>query len=248
MASLPLALPSHGLGTPSTQSPAPTQSQGHENTSVVGPSGPSYQPSVYHPHAYPQFYNQSMPYGYSIQPTTQASAPLTTSSLSNVPAATPHSEPSLTPVPVSSPGEDTKFPALAKRGRPRKQPAAGGEIITGQIGKNSVSTPSLTATSARRPNARKGRIPGSQNWSARDLIALAHYVEGEVPLGMNVWKRIEGLYNNEYAIPNNRQERGWDNMRDKWYKVGSTYICTLHIILTRHNTMVIGRVGWSSNR
>jgi hypothetical protein len=64
-------------------------------------------------------------------------------------------------------------------------------------------------------------MTGSQNWSAHDLMALAQYVEVTVPLGMNVWKRVEGLYNNEYAIPNNRQEREWDNMRDKWYKIVS---------------------------
>ena len=73
----------------------------------------------------------------------------------------------------------------------------------------------------RGSRARKGRASGSQNWSAPDIIALAHYVESAVPLGMNVWKRIEALYNQDYAIPNNRQERAWDNMRDKWYKVGT---------------------------
>jgi hypothetical protein len=54
-------------------------------------------------------------------------------------------------------------------------------------------------------------------------MALAHYVEEAVPLGMNVWKRIEGIFNREYAIPNSRKEHGWDNMRDKWYKVGTHY-------------------------
>ena len=40
----------------------------------------------------------------------------------------------------------------------------------------------------------KGHASGSQNWSALDIIALAHYVESAVPLRMNVWKRIEALY------------------------------------------------------
>ena len=81
------------------------------------------------------------------------------------------------------------------------------------------SQSSKAAARRLRQSTWKGRMSGSQNWSAQDLIALAHYVEGDVPLGMNVWKRIEGLYNKDYAIPNNRQEHTWDNMRDKWYKV-----------------------------
>lgn len=125
------------------------------------------------------------------------------------PTPTPHStsEPSVVPAFIA--GEEAKpppaepMPAKQGPGRRRKQPA--GEIASG--------------TAARKP-ARKGRISGTQNWSAPDLKALASYVEEAVPLGMNVWKRVEGRYNNEYAIPNNRQERGWDNIRDKWYKVG----------------------------
>ena len=46
-------------------------------------------------------------------------------------------------------------------------------------------------------------MSGSQNWSVQDLIALAHYVEGDVPLRMYVWMQIEGLYNKDYAILNN---------------------------------------------
>lgn len=58
-------------------------------------------------------------------------------------------------------------------------------------------------------------------------MALAHYVEEALPLRMNVWKQIAGLYNKGYAIPNNRQECIWDNMQDKWYKV-STHTYMLH--------------------
>ncbi|KAH9030581.1 hypothetical protein EDB83DRAFT_2319314 [Lactarius deliciosus] len=181
--STPSSTPSHA------PSPAPT-SQSHENSvqdSHVGKSGPLYQPSVYHPHVYAQYYNQSLPYRYSVQP---------------IGMPPPHSEPFPIPTPVSS--EETPVPAKRGPGRPRnlKQP---------------------TDTAARKPHAtvRKGRMTGSQNWSAQDLIALAHFVEEAVPLGMNVWKRIEGQYNSDYAIPNNRQERGWDNMREKWYKIVS---------------------------
>ena len=115
-----------------------------------------------------------------------------------------------TPIPPP-PSEEVKPLVPAKRGPgcPRKQPAGG--VMSGQ------------GVTARRPT-RKGCTPGSQNWIAQDLIALAHFVEADVPLGMNVWKRIEGQYNKEYAILNDRQERSWDNMRDKWYKVG-THIC-----------------------
>ncbi|KAH9010626.1 hypothetical protein EDB84DRAFT_1445605 [Lactarius hengduanensis] len=60
--------------------------------------------------------------------------------------------------------------------------------------------------------AQKGHTRGSQNWSTQDVITLTHFVEEAIPLGMNVWKRIEGLYNNNYAIPNNRRERAWDHI------------------------------------
>ncbi|KAI9452663.1 hypothetical protein BJY52DRAFT_1402809 [Lactarius psammicola] len=174
----------YGASTTASPSPAPT-SQSHEssvNPPVIGQSGPSYQPNIYHPHIYPQYYNQSVPYSYSVQPTTQVTPAPAAPTTSNVPVAPPHSEPS--PVPAPIPSKEAKTPVPAKRGpgRPRKQPA--GEVTGGQIGK-----------------------------------ALAHFVEEAVPLGMNVWKRIERQYNDEYAIPNNRQERGWDNMQDKWYKI-----------------------------
>jgi hypothetical protein len=57
---------------------------------------------------------------------------------------------------------------------------------------------------------------GSQNWSKLDLKALAHYVEGASHLRSDEWRQIEARYNYEYALPNGRQERRWDNMRDKW--------------------------------
>ncbi len=218
---------SYGTPSPPLPSPAPT-SQSHEssvNPPVVGQSGPLYQPNVYHPQFYAQYYSQSVPYSYSVQPTVQGTPAPAGPTTSSVPAAPPHSEPS--PVPALVPSEEAKPPVLTKRGsgRPRKRPAV--EITSGQVGKSNNVTSQSTDT-ARRPNiARKGRSTGSQNWSARDLIALAHFVEGAVPLGMNVWKRIEKQYNNDYAIPNNRQERGWDNMQDKWYKVG-THMCALH--------------------
>ena len=46
-------------------------------------------------------------------------------------------------------------------------------------------------------------------------------MEAGVPLGMSIWKQIEGQYNKEYAIPNNQQEHNWDQMKDKWHKVGT---------------------------
>lgn len=93
---------------------------------------------------------------------------------------------------------------------PHEQPT-GGVMSDQQVFK-------LTNTTAKRPTW-KGWIAGSQNWIAQNLIGLAHFVEADIPLGMNVWKWIEGQYNKEYAIPNNQQEHSWDNMRDKWYKV-----------------------------
>ncbi len=216
-------------GTPFTPSlsPAPT-SQSHEssvNPPAVGQSGPLYQPNVYHPHIYAQYYNQSVPYSYSVQPTVEVTPAPAAPTTSSVPVALSCSKPS--PVPALVPSEEAKPPVPAKRGpgHPRKQPA--GEMTSGQISKSNNVTSQSTDTT-RRPNiAQKGHSTGSQNWSARDLIALAHFVEEAVPLGMNVWKRIERQYNDEYAIPNNQQERGWDNMQDKWYKVG-THICVLH--------------------
>ncbi|KAI9431135.1 hypothetical protein BJY52DRAFT_1232221 [Lactarius psammicola] len=164
--------------------------QSGQNVSVVRQSGPSYQPNIYHPHVYTPYYNQTVPYAYTMHPSTQPSAPAGATTPSFVPAAARQSEPPI-PIPVTVPSEERKSP--------------------------------LPVSAAKRPRAPawKGRTSGSQNWSAQDLITLARYVEGAVPLGMNVWKHIEGLYNNEYAIPNNRQERGWDNMRDKWYKIVS---------------------------
>ncbi len=175
--------------------------QSSQNVSVVGQSGPSYQPNIYHPHVYAPYYNQT-PYSYNMQPSAQSPAPAGPTTLSFIPTATRQSEPS--PIPMVAPSEERESPVPVKRGpgRPCKQP-------TGETTKSAD-------TAARRPHAptaRKGRTTGSQNWSAQDLVALARFVEGAVPLGMNVWKRIEGLYNNEYAIPNNRRERGWDNMR-----------------------------------
>jgi hypothetical protein len=145
----------------------------------------------------------------------------------------PRSEPS--PIPAPIPSEEAKPPVRRGPGRPRKQPA--GETASDQTGaNNTVYSQSMdTSSMARRPRpaARKGRTTGSQNWNVQDLIALAHYVEEGVPLGMNVWKRISGQYNTGYAIPNNRQEREWDNMRDKWYKVGSTHmLCMQRAALT----------------
>ncbi|KAI9463182.1 hypothetical protein BJY52DRAFT_1184732 [Lactarius psammicola] len=186
--------------------------QSSQNVSVVRQSGPSYQPNIYHPHVYTPYYNQTVPYAYTMQPSTQPSAPAGATTPSFVPVATRQSEPPI-PIPVTIPSEERKSPPPVRRGpgRPRKQ-------HTGE-----TATPNPTDSAAKRPRApaQKGHTSGSQNWSAQDLIALARYVEGAVPLGMNVWKHIEGLYNNEYAIPNNRQERGWDNMRDKWYKIVS---------------------------
>ncbi|KAH9070751.1 hypothetical protein EDB83DRAFT_2517913 [Lactarius deliciosus] len=128
------------------------------------------------------------------------------SSFALTPAPTYQCEPSPipTPVPVATPSEERKSP-VPKRGpgRPRKLPA---EIVPEKV----PCAP-----------AQKGRTKGSQNWSTQDLITLAHYVEEAIPLGMNVWKRIEGLYNNDYAIPNNQRERVWDHMREKWYRIVS---------------------------
>ena len=87
---------------------------------------------------------------------------------------------------------------------------------------------------ARRPHTStwKGHMSGSQHWSTQDLIALAHYVEGDVPLRMYVWMQIEGLYNKDYAILNNWQKHMWDNMQDKWYKVSNTAMNVHHMTLT----------------
>ena len=194
-------------GTPSTASPDSTSHSQERN--VVGQIGPSYQANIYRPPIYTQYYNQGIPYTYNVPTIPRPSSPSPTRAASSVPVAQPHSEP--VPSIPPPPSEEAKPSVPAKRGpgRPRKQPAGG--VMSGQ------------GVTARRPT-RKGRTPGSQNWIAQDLIALTHFVEADVPLGMNVWKRIEGQYNKEYAIPNDRQERSWDNMRDKWYKVG-THIC-----------------------
>lgn len=156
-------------GTPSPSSPALTfhsHSRSVQHVSVIGQSGLTNQPNIYHPHLYHQYY---VPYSYSMQPIVQAAS---------APAGPPSSSaPLRTPVPSE---------------RPRKAP-------------------------------RKGRMRGSQNWSKQDLKALAHYVEGAPYLKWDVWKQIEGRYNNEYALPNERQERRWDNIRDKWNSLKVQY-------------------------
>jgi hypothetical protein len=184
---------------PTSPSPTPASQSQESFVPAVG-SGSSYQPHIYipHPHGYahadPHYYNgQSRPYSYGVQHTAQAPPAL--------PLATPPPSTSLSKPAVKQPPEP--LPNITSE---ETKP-----------GRNSK-------TAARRPrtHTRKGRASGSQNWSTQDLIALAHYVEEAVPFGMNVWKRIEGLYNKDYAIPNNRQERTWDNMQDKWYKVSFT--------------------------
>ncbi|KAH8979483.1 hypothetical protein EDB83DRAFT_2537246 [Lactarius deliciosus] len=189
---------------------------GGQNVPVIGQSvGPSYQPNVYHPHAFNPYYNQAISYNYNMQPNMHASpapeGPFM-SSFALTPTPTHQSDPSSipTPVPVATPsGEPERKspgpPVKRGPGRPCKQPT--GETVPDQ--------------KVPRAPAQKGRIRGSQNWSAQDLFALAHYVEEAIPLGMNVWKRIEGLYNNDYAIPNNRRQRAWDHMREKWYRIVS---------------------------
>lgn len=145
-------------GTPSPLSPALSQASqtdepAHESSvqhvSVTEKTGFTYQPKIYHPHLYPQYY---VPYSYSA------------------------------PIPTPVPSE-----------RPRKA-------------------------------ARKGRMRGSQNWSEQDLKALARYVKGAPDLRSDVWRQIEGRYNTEYALPNERQERRWDNMRDKWNSLKVQYL------------------------
>ena len=144
--------------TPSPLSPALSQASqtdepAHESSvqhvSVTEKTGLTYQPKIYHPHLYPQYY---VPYSYSA------------------------------PIPTPVPSE-----------RPRKA-------------------------------ARKGRMRGSQNWSEQDLKALARYVKGAPDLRSDVWRQIEGRYNTEYALPNERQERRWDNMRDKWNSLKVQYL------------------------
>ena len=166
-----------------------------QSVSITGHSGPSYPQNVYHPHAYAQFYNHSMPYTYGIPPTTvpqPAPSPGPAGPTVTVPTPPLHSEPPPLPILVAS--EEAKpQPAVVPKqgpGHPCKQPAS--EITSGTV--------------ARKPHHWKGCTISSQNWTAQDLIALTHYVEEAVPLGMNVWKRIEGQYNNEYAILNNQQE------------------------------------------
>ena len=219
---------SHETVTPSTPSPALTsqpQESSIQSVSITGQSGPSYPPNIYHPHPYAQFYNHSVPYTYGIPPTAiphPAPSPGPAGPTVTVPTPPPHSEP--LPLPTLTTTEEGKSqPATVPKrgpGRPRKQPT--GEITSGTV--------------ARKPQHQKGHTTGSQNWTAQDLIVLAHYVKEAVPLGMNVWKRIEGQYNNEYAIPNNRQERGWDNMRDKWYKV-CTCLCVPHHVVLQINSL-----------
>ncbi|KAH9009952.1 hypothetical protein EDB85DRAFT_1902616 [Lactarius pseudohatsudake] len=190
---------------------------GGQNVPVIGQSaGPSYQPNTYHPHAFNPYYNQAVSYNYNMQPNMHASpapeGPFM-SSFALTPAPTYQSEPSSipTPVPVATPSEEPERKSPVKRGpgRPRKQPTS--ETVPNKV----------PDQNAPRAPAQKGRTRGSQNWSTQDIIALTHFVEEAIPLGMNVWKRIEGLYNNDYAIPNNRRERAWDHMREKWYRIVS---------------------------
>ncbi|KAH9160717.1 hypothetical protein EDB89DRAFT_1914461 [Lactarius sanguifluus] len=207
------------LGTSPTPPPpesyvqcVPIIGQSGQNVPVIGQSGPLYQPNAYHPHAFNPYYNQAILYNHNMQPNMHASpapeGPFM-SSFALTPTPTHQSGPSSipTPVPVATSSEEPKRKSPVQKrgpGRPPKQP---------------VIVPDQEAPRAPAGPAQKGRKKGSQNWSAQDIIALTHYVEEAIPLGMNVWKRIEGLYNNDYAIPNNRRKRAWDHMREKWYKI-----------------------------
>ncbi|KAH9038701.1 hypothetical protein EDB85DRAFT_2141592 [Lactarius pseudohatsudake] len=190
---------------------------GGQNVPIIGQSaGPLYQPNTYHPHAFNPYYNQAVSYNYNMQPNMHAlpapEGPFM-SSFALTPAPTYQSEPSSnpTPVPVATPSEEPERKSPVKRGpgHPRKQP-------TSKTVPNKV--PNQNAPCAP---AQKGRTQGSQNWSTQDIIALTHFVEEAIPLGMNVWKRIKGLYNNDYAILNNQREHVWDHMREKWYRIMS---------------------------
>ncbi|KAH9016941.1 hypothetical protein EDB85DRAFT_2155530 [Lactarius pseudohatsudake] len=206
---------------------------GGQNVPVIGQSaGPSYQPNVYHPHAFNPYYNQAISYNYNMQPNMHASpapeGPFM-SSFALTPTPTYQSEPSSipTPVPVATPSEESNSSKPKQgRGRPPKQPTGEIQVVPVQRAPRPPKHPTgeiqvVPDQKAPRQPAQKGHTRGSQNWSAQDLLALARYVEEAIPLGMNVWKRIEGLYNNDYAIPNNRQERAWDHMREKWYRIVS---------------------------
>ncbi|KAH8992137.1 hypothetical protein EDB86DRAFT_2830568 [Lactarius hatsudake] len=184
---------------------------GGQNVPIIGQSvGPSYQPTKYHPHAFNPYYNQAISYNYNMQPNMHTSpAPEGPFMLSFAltPTPTHRSDPSLipTPVPVATPSEEPerKSPVLNQGPRcPCKQPT--GETVPDQ------KVPCAPA--------QKGHLRGSQSWSAQDLFTLTHYVEEAISLGMNVWKQIEGLYNNEYTIPNNQQQCTWDHMHEKWYR------------------------------
>ena len=79
-------------GTPSTSSSAPTShSQESPVPSLVGQCGPSYQPNIYHPPIYTQYYNQGIPYTgtYSIPTIPQPSSPSPMGAASVVPVAPP---------------------------------------------------------------------------------------------------------------------------------------------------------------
>ncbi|KAH8993545.1 hypothetical protein EDB86DRAFT_2830073 [Lactarius hatsudake] len=187
---------------------------GGQNVPIIGQSvGPSYQPTKYHPHAFNPYYNQAISYNYNMQPNMHTSpAPEGPFMLSFAltPTPTHRSDPSLipTPVPVATPSEEPerKSPVLNQGPRcPCKQPT--GETVPDQ------KVPCAPA--------QKGHLRGSQSWSAQDLFTLTHYVEEAISLGMNVWKQIEGLYNNEYTIPNNQQQCTWDHMQEKWYRIVS---------------------------
>ncbi|KAH9024958.1 hypothetical protein EDB84DRAFT_1614164 [Lactarius hengduanensis] len=213
------------LGTSPTPPPpessvqsVPIIGRSGQNVPVIGQSGPLYQPNAYHPHAFRvnPYYNQAISYNYNMQPnmhTSPAPEGPFMSSFALTPTPTHQFEPSSIPKPVPVPAVATsseepgrKSPVQKRHpGRPPKQPA--GEIVPDQ--------------KAPPAPAQKGRKKGSQNWSAQDIIALTRYVEEAIPLGMNIWKRIEKLYNNDYAIPNNRRKRAWDHMREKWYKIVS---------------------------
>ena len=209
---------SHRDETLSTPSPVPT-SQSQESSvpsvSVIGQSGPPYQSNIYHPHVYPQFYNQGMPYTYNMQPTviTQPAALPVGPVGPTAPTPMPHSSSEPSAIPAVMAGEEAK-PPLAEPVPGKQGPGPHCKQPVGET---------TSGTGARKP-AQKGHMISSQNWSALDLKALAHYVKEALPLGINVWKRIKGQYNNEYAIPNNWQERGWDNIQCHDPNIASDYL------------------------
>ena len=138
-----------------TSSPAPTShSQESPVPILVGQSGPSYQPNVYHPLIYTQYYNQGIPYTgtYSVPTIPQPSSPSPMGDVSIVPVVPPHSE----PLPNLPPSDKVKSPVSAKcsPGCPHKQPTGG--AMSGQ------GVFKLTNATAKRPTW-TGHIAGSQN-------------------------------------------------------------------------------------